>query len=151
MNKGCDLNSKSGITQAPALFSAITRRRMAVAAVLLNAGADIHATDSNGNNALHVAALNGNFEAVQMLIEASYQQHPNRITRSTYFSSFNLYDLTPAMMAATRGHTPIIQLLFNAGANPLIRNRQGFSANDFLPRMVPMYLVPIPTFYWQPM
>ena len=84
-----------------------------IAQILVDAGADIHATTANGFTALHKAAITGNFDLVEFLV-----QHEAEVDARDNIGS------TPLMLAAT---IPIADLLFKAGADIMVRDKDGFT------------------------
>ena len=64
-----DLNHR-GINNFTALHFAVLKKRPGVVKVLIDAGADIQAKDSEGCSPLHVASCSGPLAIVKMLIEA---------------------------------------------------------------------------------
>jgi len=82
--------------------------------VLLDAGADARAKDSDGKTALMFAAQRGNLAAVQTLIDAG--------------ADLNATDddgWTPMMFA---DEAEVVRLLLNAGADLTIKNKDGETA-----------------------
>lgn len=99
---------------------------------LLQAGANIHATDKNGVTALHHAVRFRNPAAVQTLIE-----HGANVNQACRRSGS-----TPLHRAVTTTGAPgtaskqaevrrIVQLLLAAGADPAIANRSGKTPHDY--------------------
>ena len=84
-----------------------------IAQILVDAGADIHATTANGFTALHKAAITGNFDLVEFLV-----QHGAEVDARDNIGS------TPLMLAAT---IPIADLLFKAGSDIMVRDKDGFT------------------------
>ena len=44
------------------------------------------------------------------------------------------YGRTPMMHAALHGRTKVVEMLLNAGADPKIKSREGFTAKDYAER-----------------
>jgi ankyrin repeat protein len=74
--------------------------------VLLNAGADVNATQADGTTALQWAAYNGDADMVAALIGAG-----------AGIGSTNLYGASPLTEACTRGDAAVVKLLLEAGAD----------------------------------
>lgn len=69
LNRGADPSLPStNAMQVTPLHSAAARKRTAIAKILLEAGAEVNATQSNGVTALHSAAHNGNEALVEILL-----------------------------------------------------------------------------------
>ena len=81
----------------------------AAAQTVLPAGADVNAARGDGITALHLAAEQGDIEAVQALIDAGADLDAG--TRIGHY--------TPLHLAARGGHGAVVTLLLEAGADPL--------------------------------
>ena len=71
LDAGADLEEADPHGRTPLLVAIISRHAdgLELVEMLLDAGADIHATHSSGNTALHFAAFVGNAEIVRLLME----------------------------------------------------------------------------------
>ncbi|EIZ80900.1 ankyrin repeat family protein [Novosphingobium sp. Rr 2-17] len=98
------------------LFDAARLGRDDMVPILLEAGADIEATDAKGHTALVLASYNG-FETTSALL-LEHGANPNGTTTSG----------SPLMGVAFKGHLAIAQRLLAAGADPNLRNRAGQTA-----------------------
>ncbi len=76
----------------------------------------IKAVDSQRRTALHHAAINGNVEAVKILLVAKAR-----------IDSRDEDGCSPLHLAAEKGHLPVVQLLLEKRADPNLRNNQGYS------------------------
>jgi rhodanese-related sulfurtransferase len=86
---------------------------------LLRAGADLHAANPDGNQALWLACVGEISENIQLLIDAGAElQHVNAT------------GATPLMFAASSGRARALALLLAAGADPLFETELGMSALD---------------------
>ena len=86
---------------------------------LLQAGADIHAVNADGNQALWLACVGEISENIQLLIDAGIDiQH------------VNVNAATPLMFAASSGRAKAVALLLAAGADPLFETDLGLTALD---------------------
>ena len=86
---------------------------------LLRAGADIHAVNADGNQALWLACVGEISENIQLLIDAGIDiQH------------VNVNAATPLMFAASSGRAKAVALLLAAGADPLFETDLGLTAFD---------------------
>ncbi len=115
LNKGADPNIKvsDGYT---CLLSAVENEgkdSLLILDELLQAGADIHAEGINGWTALHLAAARGKAEMAASLIAAGAD-----VNRRTKIDGTE----TPLMEAAYCGHSSIVRLLLEHGADPLMQD-----------------------------
>jgi rhodanese-related sulfurtransferase len=86
---------------------------------LLRAGADIHAVNVDGNQALWLACVGEISGNIQLLIDAGIDiQH------------VNVNAATPLMFAASSGRAKAVALLLAAGADPLFETDLGLTALD---------------------
>jgi len=84
----------------PPLHSAVARRSLAVARLLLDRGADINARQAGGFTPLHGAAANGDRTMSELLVD-----------RGADPSARNDEGRTPSELAATRGHAGLADWL----------------------------------------
>ena len=77
-----------------------------VVRVLLEAGADLHATDNGGRTPLHRACDNGHLDVVRVLFEAGADLHAT-----------DDGGRTPLHLACDNGHFDVVRVLFEAGAD----------------------------------
>lgn len=110
-----NLKCKDGKT--PLIYALGGKGSAEACEVLLKAGADPLATYADGFNAMHLAVGEGKTEIVRML--SVYQQ---------LLDSKGKSDLTPLMIAAEKGFQDCCELLLKVGANPLVTDKQGWSA-----------------------
>ena len=100
-----DVNAVSTETGATPLHVAVSSNNVAVAAALLDAGAQIDATDDAGRTPLHVAAACGWHETVQLLID-----------RKATIIVRDGAEKLPAELAEENGHEAVAKLLRAAAA-----------------------------------
>lgn len=86
---------------------------------LLRQGADIDATNGDGNNALWLACFGGSAAVVNTLID-----------HGIHLDQRNENGATALMYAASSGKTDLVACLLAAGADPSIRTLDDFSALD---------------------
>ena len=84
---------------------------------LLDAGANVNATDINGSTALLWASENGYIEIVEMLLAAGAN-----------VNAMNTHDWTALIRAITSGNTEIVKMLLDAGANVNASDNNGNTA-----------------------
>lgn len=85
--------------------------------VLLDRGAKVN---KDGWSPLHYAAANGNEKIVKMLLD-----------KDAFVDAVSPNATTPLMMAARGGHIYAVKLIYDAGADPTIKNQRGYTASDF--------------------
>jgi rhodanese-related sulfurtransferase len=91
----------------------------ALVSELLQAGADIHAANADGNQALWLACVGEIAGNIQILVEGGAEiQHVNAT------------GATPLMFAASSGRAGAVAQLLAAGADPLFETDLGLSALD---------------------
>jgi ankyrin repeat protein len=88
--------------------------------ILLDRGADIHATTDIGANLLHVAAAGGDESLVQILCEKRVFEINSTVDGGKR--------LTALILAARMGHVPVILKLLENGADVNDRDRDGITA-----------------------
>ena len=100
---------------------------------LLNAGADIHATDKNGVAALHHAVRFRSPTAVRTLIE--HGANVNQVCRKSGSTPLHRAVTTtgaPSTAGKREEALEIIRLLIAAGADPSITNKSGRKPADYI-------------------
>lgn len=84
---------------------------------LIDKGADVN---KPGWAPLHYAATNGHLEVMRLLLE-----------HHAYIDAGSPNASTPLMMAARYGTAAAVELLLDAGADPMLKNDRGMTAIDF--------------------
>ncbi len=105
LEKGADANAPFPIVGTRALMVAAAHGYKDTMRALLDAGADLNAKDFTGWTALHAAAVNGDPEIVQLLLE-----HGAISGKARWFIR------SPSVMAEGLGHKEIVPLLKEAEA-----------------------------------
>ena len=97
--------------------------------LLLDLGADVNTVDLNGDTAMHGAAYNISPLVVKLLAERGAQVNFRLPKGSPKLpatsSSIGTEGATPFLLAADRGDVPLMRLLLQLGANPMVGNAQG--------------------------
>lgn len=105
--------------KATPLMLAVRLAPPALVRELLAAGADIHAENADGNQALWLACVGESAENIGLLIEAGAEiQH------------VNCTGATPLMFSASSGRAGAVAQLLAAGADPLFETGLGLTALD---------------------
>jgi ankyrin repeat protein len=111
-----------GRDQAPLRLASDVNNETAVA-LLIKAGADPNAKSSGGTTALFAAAESGYTGVVRQLLKAGADFHAAQGSDGE--------PETPLASAASFKRWDIVELLVNSGANPNVRDRNGWAPIDF--------------------
>jgi ankyrin repeat protein len=153
LSHGADPNAtdKQG---TPLLVLAAREKSDNVAKVLMaNPKIDLEKLDAAGENAMMLAALNGDAELVKALIDkgaevnkkgwaplhyAAANGHDDIVRmlldESAYIDAGSPNGTTPLMMAARGNYLSTVKVLLDAGADSRIKNQLGLTALDFAKR-----------------
>lgn len=101
------------------LMQAARQGNHAIATELIEYGAALNATNSDGNNALWLACFSDDLKLIDLLIE-----------RGTHLDHQNDNGATCLMYAASAGKTEIVARLLAAGANTQVKSLDDFTALD---------------------
>jgi ankyrin repeat protein len=135
----------------PLLVLAAREKSDKVAALLIdNPKTNIEAEDRAGENALMLAALNGDLELVKLLVSkdaeinkkgwaplhyAAANGHDDVVKllldHSAYVDAGSPNGTTPLMMAARGDHLSTVKILLDNGADLSVKNQLGLTALDF--------------------
>lgn len=116
LKAGVKPNDKDSSGFTP-LLKAASLNRTAVAAVLIDAKADINVRDLQGFTPLHWAAFKGFPETTKLLVE-----------RGADVNAKSNMGLTPIMQATMWGHDRIVAYLLSKGARPNETDNEGLTA-----------------------
>lgn len=98
----------------PPLHQAILRKKSAIALALIEAGADVNATDSAKRSPLHLAAQRKNANIAKVLLQKA--AHPNVRDRVGW---------TPLHHAGAKDAIAVAKVLIDGGADPMTLSKQG--------------------------
>ena len=142
IEEGADVNAqdKQGFT---ALMIASKEGNIEIAKLLIEEGANVNAEDEMGFTALMLASRNGHIAIVKLLIESgadinakvrlvSYHTESVSIWGSIFgggeIRRYYINPSTALMAASSEGHTEIVKLLIESGADVCFRDEEGFTA-----------------------
>lgn len=154
--RGLDVNTRDPQGNS-ALMIALREGAAKVTSFLLGLDAvDLEIRNVQGENALMLAALKGNLPVVRQMIgrkaevnkpgwtplhyAATYKEAGARevvallLEHHAYIDAESPNRTTPLMMAAFYGHSSVVDLLLEEGADPSLRNEKGLTALDFAQR-----------------
>lgn len=147
LKHGADINQKGGpLGRSPVLWAAETRSET-MFKMLVNAGAEIHCSDNEGNTCLHLASLYGASGIVSILLgkkvdinevknngqsalhQAVYGMQIETVLRlidaGICLNTKNNDGFTPLHIAVAEGSREIVVLLIDRGADIEARSEQG--------------------------
>jgi len=111
------------------LLSAIDAGHYEVARLLIQRGADVHVVADGNVTALYRLAIS--------IVPPARQADQAAFARTLIDSgasidaAMGVPQVTPLMMAASRGNMPLVKVLLAAAANPRLTDRSGRTAQDF--------------------
>ena len=114
-----DLNAQSAQGESPLMLASI-KGQLDLVEKMIRKGADVNKT---GWTPLHYAASTGEVEVISLLLE-----------NHAYIDAESPNGTTPLMMAGMYGTVAAVKLLLEEGADPLLRNQQGLTAQQFAER-----------------
>ncbi len=114
-----DLNTQSAQGES-ALMLASLKGQLDLVEKMVKKGADVNKT---GWTPLHYAASTGQVKVISLLLE-----------NHAYIDAESPNGTTPLMMASMYGTVAAVKLLLEEGADPLLRNQQGLTAQQFAER-----------------
>ncbi|CAM8959146.1 unnamed protein product [Rhodiola kirilowii] len=116
-----DAQGNSALHWALKMNSALCLTQMKIVGLLLKHGARVTQKNKLGLTALHIAASNGNFQAVQILLS----EEPNSVHTVTEMKE------TPLFLAVKNDHKECVELLLRSGANSEVLNIRKQRPIDF--------------------
>ncbi|EDW82692.2 uncharacterized protein Dwil_GK24998 [Drosophila willistoni] len=102
-----------------ALMCAVMNEKCDMLNLFLQCGADVAIKGPDGKTSLHIAAKMGNVEATQLIVD-SYRASRNISNFLSFIDAQDEGGWTAMVWAAELGHTDIVSLLLNHGADPNI-------------------------------
>jgi len=114
---GADVNAVAPVDGTNALIMAAIRGNTAILQSLLDAGADVNATNIQGATALHSAAQEGHSESVALLLKVGADPHASGLKQQ----------VTPLFLAAQGGHVPVMRALVETGVDVNATNPDGYT------------------------
>ncbi len=136
LSNGADPNEGVRYQDSP-LLCAVTKGDPAIVEALLEHGANVNIRNEQGVTPLMTASLKGDLETVNLLVSkgAKINQRDAITGLHTIYprtGSINWpgEQMTPLMLAASRGHQTVVEALLNAGADPHLRDKAGKNAAE---------------------
>jgi ankyrin repeat protein len=117
--QGYENISSTIANRMPPLMQAARLGDFDIAAELIRAGAELNATNNDGNNALWLACFSGNLQLIRLLIESGVN-----------LDNQNDNGTTCLMYASSAGKTEVVAELLKAGANTHLQLVDGYTALD---------------------
>ena len=127
LDAGADIELKDVTTGSTALIGAAHGRRADRIEFLINAGANLHATDNKGRMALHQAAIEGVVEPVKVLLDAGadVQATDNDGKTPLHLAVQNIEKHSDPDLAEP------VDILLDAGADPFATDKDGKTPFDY--------------------
>src|SRR6266702_4594343 len=148
--KGMDPNSVDNQGYPLLVIAAREKSDKVGAALLANPKTDIEIQDKAGENAMMMAALNGDIDFVKQLIAKDAEVNKKGwaplhyaaangnddivkllLDHDAYIDAGSPNGTTPLMMASRGGHVSTVKLLLDSGADLNVKNQLGLTALDF--------------------
>ncbi len=111
-----ELNRLSAQGESPLMLASI-KGELALADLMIKKGADVNKT---GWTPLHYAASGAHLPVIKLLLE-----------NYAYIDAESPNGTTPLMMASMYGSAAAVKLLIDEGADPMLKNIQGLTAQQF--------------------
>lgn len=115
LEAGAEVDAPSELEARTALHLAADAGDDEMVLLLLEEGADLHATDRGGKQAIHLATISGHPEIVGNLLSAGAMVDSREPGEG----------MTPLLIASLQGELELVQLLVNAGADIEATNATG--------------------------
>jgi ankyrin repeat protein/tetratricopeptide (TPR) repeat protein len=113
LDKGADIEAKDKYGQTP-LYMAVWEGKVKNVETLLYRGANIKVFNCNSMSVLHSAVQKDHLDVVEVLLK--YARDSSKIDLSSWVNAKDKGGGTALYQAARKGHTAILEKLFNAGA-----------------------------------
>jgi ankyrin repeat protein len=117
LGEGVEVDQRARNAATPLITAALAGNAV-IAKVLITHGADIMARNKGGLTPLHAAAYSGSVEIARLLLEHGADLKDRK----------NVSGATPLMLTAEEGHVAVAELLIARGGDPLVTDREGFTA-----------------------
>ena len=153
LSQGADPNATDSEGMPLIVLAAREKSDKVANALMANPKTDIEKLDAAGENAMMLAALNGDMDLVKALIDkgaevnkkgwaplhyAAANGHDDIVKllldNSAYIDAGSPNGTTPLMMAARGNHLSTVKVLLDAGADSRLKNQIGLTALDFAKR-----------------
>ena len=129
---GADVNYMDGDGRTP-LYYAIARKRLGMAEMLLQNGADAYLQSKDSLGALNLACAIGLWQAIPLFMKYGVDINRPRPTKdwNRFHLGYRIFYAHPLSIAISQNQPKVCQILLDKGAKTDLEIRKGFTIRDF--------------------